>query len=65
VLKAAQGIIPHVTVFGDDYPTTDGTCVRDYIHVADLAEAHALALDPVTRRTQSTWETATDIQYSK
>jgi len=45
VLKAAQGTIPHVTVFGDDYPTADGTCVRDYIHVADLAEAHALALD--------------------
>jgi len=45
VLKAAQGIIPYVTVFGDDYPTNDGTCVRDYIHVADLAEAHALALD--------------------
>ncbi len=45
VLKAAQGSIPHVTVFGDDYETPDGTCVRDYIHVADLAEAHALALD--------------------
>jgi UDP-glucose 4-epimerase len=45
VLKAALGTIPHVTVFGDDYPTSDGTCVRDYIHVADLAEAHALALD--------------------
>jgi UDP-glucose 4-epimerase len=45
VLKAALGRIPHVTVFGDDYPTPDGTCVRDYIHVRDLAEAHALALD--------------------
>ena len=45
VLKAAQGEIEHVTVFGSDYPTTDGTCVRDYIHVADLAEAHALSLD--------------------
>ena len=45
VLKAAQGEIDHVTVFGNDYPTTDGTCVRDYIHVSDLAEAHALALD--------------------
>ena len=45
VLQAAQGEIEHVTVFGDDYPTADGTCVRDYIHVSDLAEAHALALD--------------------
>lgn len=34
-----------LSVFGDDYPTADGTCVRDYVHVADLAEAHALALD--------------------
>ena len=45
VLKAAQGSIEHVSVFGNDYDTRDGTCVRDYIHVADLAEAHALALD--------------------
>jgi UDP-glucose 4-epimerase len=45
VLKAAQGGIEHVAVFGGDYETRDGTCVRDYIHVADLAEAHALALD--------------------
>jgi len=45
VLKAAQKEIDHVTVFGNDYPTNDGTCVRDYIHVSDLAEAHALSLD--------------------
>jgi UDP-glucose 4-epimerase len=45
VLKAAQKKIDHVTVFGNDYPTNDGTCVRDYIHVSDLAAAHALALD--------------------
>ena len=45
VLKAAHGDIEHVTVFGNDYPTKDGTCVRDYIHVIDLAEAHALSLD--------------------
>lgn len=44
VVKAAQGEIDHVTVFGNDYPTTDGTCVRDYIHVSDLAEAHVLSL---------------------
>jgi UDP-glucose 4-epimerase len=44
VLAAASGSIPAVTIFGDDYPTPDGTCVRDYIHVSDLASAHALAL---------------------
>ena len=44
VLRAAAGMSPHVTIFGDDYPTRDGTCVRDYIHVLDLADAHLLAL---------------------
>ena len=44
VLEAASGLRPNVTVFGDDYETPDGTCVRDYIHVSDLAEAHVLAL---------------------
>jgi UDP-glucose 4-epimerase len=44
VLAAARGTLPHVTVFGQDYPTPDGTCVRDYIHVSDLAHAHVLAL---------------------
>ncbi|MGE7437682.1 UDP-glucose 4-epimerase GalE [Kitasatospora sp. NPDC001175] len=45
VFQAALGKRPHIAVFGDDYPTPDGTCIRDYIHVADLAEAHLLALD--------------------
>jgi UDP-glucose 4-epimerase len=44
VLGVAQGKRPGVTVFGTDYPTPDGTCVRDYIHVSDLAAAHILAL---------------------
>ncbi|PNG21692.1 UDP-glucose 4-epimerase GalE [Streptomyces cahuitamycinicus] len=44
VLQVAQGRREAISVFGDDYPTPDGTCVRDYIHVADLAEAHLLAL---------------------
>jgi len=44
VLDVAAGRSPHVTIFGDDYPTADGTCVRDYIHVSDLANAHVLAL---------------------
>lgn len=45
VLQAAAGKRDRIAVFGDDYPTPDGTCVRDYIHVTDLAEAHLLALD--------------------
>lgn len=45
VFQAATGKRPHVEVFGTDYPTPDGTCVRDYIHVDDLADAHILALD--------------------
>jgi UDP-glucose 4-epimerase len=45
VLRAAAGVSDHVKVFGTDYPTRDGTAVRDYIHVEDLGRAHALALD--------------------
>src|SRR4029077_20072803 len=44
-LRAAAGLGPELQVFGDDYPTPDGTCVRDYIHVNDLASAHLKALD--------------------
>ena len=49
VLEAAAGRRPHVSVFGTDYPTADGTCIRDYIHVEDLARAHALALAELAR----------------
>lgn len=45
ILMAATGEIENITVFGTDYPTPDGTCIRDYIHVNDLATAHALALE--------------------
>ncbi len=44
-LEAALGRRPPVAVFGDDYPTPDGTCIRDYVHVADLADAHLAALE--------------------
>ncbi|MFE2035910.1 UDP-glucose 4-epimerase GalE [Streptomyces scopuliridis] len=48
VLQVALGKREAISVFGEDYPTPDGTCVRDYIHVADLAEAHLRALDAAT-----------------
>ena len=44
VLDAASGDIPEIAIFGDDYDTPDGTCIRDYIHVSDLADAHVRAL---------------------
>jgi UDP-glucose 4-epimerase len=52
-LLVAAGIRPELEVFGDDYPTPDGTCIRDYIHVTDLAEAHVLALDHLQRTDES------------
>lgn len=45
VLQAAAGLLPNVKIFGNDYPTADGTAVRDYVHVTDLADAHVKALD--------------------
>ena len=45
ILQVPNGEREKVSIFGDDYPTKDGTCVRDYIHVTDLAQAHILALD--------------------
>lgn len=49
VLDAARGARDSVTVFGDDYNTRDGTCLRDYIHVSDLAEAHVRSLDAMAK----------------
>ena len=51
ILRAAAGLRKSVSIFGTDYPTPDGTAVRDYIHVEDLADAHTLALDAVTEGT--------------
>ena len=45
VLQTALGQRPSIQIFGDDYPTKDGTCIRDYIHIEDLAQAHLLALE--------------------
>lgn len=47
VLQTALGVRPEIKIFGTDYPTPDGTCIRDYIHVTDLANAHLLALEKI------------------
>ena len=49
-MQAVTGDGPPLTLFGDDYPTPDGTCIRDYIHVADLANAHVQALEQLDHR---------------
>jgi UDP-glucose 4-epimerase len=53
ILQVALGRADHVNIFGTDYPTSDGTCVRDYIHVSDLARAHLLALQALEGRSQN------------
>jgi UDP-glucose 4-epimerase len=53
VLQVALGQRKNITVFGDDYPTPDGTCIRDYIHIANLAEAHILALKALEQGSQT------------
>ena len=54
VLDAAAGKRPSITIFGDDYDTADGTCIRDYIHVTDLADAHVKALKYLEQGGQTT-----------
>jgi UDP-glucose-4-epimerase GalE len=64
VIQAATGKRPHVEIFGTDYPTPDGTCVRDYVHVDDLAEAHVLALAKLTPGAQLTYNVGLGRGYS-
>ncbi len=52
VLDVALGRRPSIRIYGDDYPTPDGTCIRDYIHVSDLTEAHLLALSALSEATE-------------
>ena len=53
ILQVALGRAEHVNIFGTDYPTSDGTCIRDYIHVSDLAHAHLLALHALEKSPQN------------
>jgi UDP-glucose 4-epimerase len=53
ILQVALNQRPHISVFGNDYPTADGTCIRDYIHVSDLADAHLLAVDKLRQGAES------------
>lgn len=64
VLKVPLGERESVSIFGTDYPTADGTCVRDYIHVVDLAEAHLLALDACAPGTHEVFNLGSGSGYS-
>lgn len=55
ILKTAQGVRDHIAIYGTDYPTPDGTCIRDYIHVLDLADAHVLAMKYLAEGGNSTY----------
>ena len=55
ILQAALGVRDHIGIYGDDYPTRDGTCIRDYIHITDLADAHIRALDYLKNGGKSTY----------
>ncbi|MBM3182232.1 MAG: UDP-glucose 4-epimerase GalE [Chloroflexi bacterium] len=64
VLKIALGQTESATIFGTDYPTPDGTCIRDYIHVADLVSAHLLALDALDKRDRMTYNVGSGNGFS-
>ncbi len=64
VLQVALGQRDRVSIYGADYPTRDGTCIRDYIHVLDLAQAHVLALDALESREVMTYNLGNGAGYS-
>jgi len=64
VLQVALGQRPHVSIFGTDYPTPDGTCIRDYIHVEDLAEVHRLAIEAVQPGETQAYNVGTGMGHS-
>jgi UDP-glucose 4-epimerase len=64
VLGVARGLSPHATIFGEDYPTPDGTCIRDYIHVSDLADAHILALEALNEQPVQVYNLGSESGFS-
>ena len=63
-LEVALGKRPHLTVFGEDYPTADGTCVRDYVHIDDLVDAHVAALAALRPARLRAWNVGIGRGYS-
>jgi UDP-glucose 4-epimerase len=63
--QAVARVRPPLTVFGDDYPTQDGTCIRDYIHVVDLAEAHVRALEVLLKKQGAAGSTVVNLGTGK
>jgi UDP-glucose 4-epimerase len=63
-LDVAAGSSNHLDIYGNDYPTPDGTCIRDYIHVSDLAEAHVLAIGALDHHADLTLNLGSGIGYS-
>jgi len=64
VIQAAMGKLPQVSIYGTDYPTPDGTCIRDYIHIDDLCRAHLLALDKLQHSTELIYNLGNGTGYS-
>jgi UDP-glucose 4-epimerase len=64
VVQVALGARPQARLFGDDYPTPDGTCIRDYIHVGDLVAAHLLALEALDQRPRQIYNLGNGSGYS-
>ena len=63
-LQVPLGKRQHIAMFGTDYPTPDGTCVRDYVHIEDLAQAHILALNALNDRSSMTYNLGNGHGYS-
>src|SRR5260370_36022708 len=63
-LQVALGKREYISIFGTDYPTPDGTCIRDYIHVSDLASAHILVLDALRERDKLIYNLGTGRGFS-